>query len=36
MNSSAPFDEQNWKREALDYLVFLIAMILAVAALIAQ
>ena len=36
MNSSPPFDERNWKREALEYLVFFIAMILAAAALIAQ
>ena len=36
MNSLAPFDERKWKREVLEYLVFLIAMILAAAALIAQ
>ena len=36
MNSLAPFDERNWKREALEYLIFFLAMILAAAALIAQ
>jgi hypothetical protein len=36
MNSSAPFEKRNWKREALEYSVFLIAMMLAAAALIAQ
>ena len=36
MNSLAPFDERNWKQVALEYLIFLIAMILAAAALIAQ
>ena len=36
MNSLGPFDERNWKREVLEYLIFLLAMILAAAALIAQ
>jgi len=36
MNSSSPFDAWDWKREALEYLVFLLAMVLAAAALMAQ
>ena len=37
MNSSSPSDERNWtRREVLEYLAFVIGMVLAAAALIAQ